>query len=347
MNTINPLTAVKPLDSSTSDSGSRQQFQQQAKPGQTFTATVLGSAGGNKFSLNINGQSILAQSDTVSLSAGSEIKLQVVTTSPLIELKIISDTPQLNFGKTITLLGKNFDIGSLFQSLTSSSPPLLSSLSKSSQEGLQSFNILQQNSLDGKDGGQVLKTLIDRLGISLESLLAKGDNTASTQTLKAALLEIAALLKNAEGIAETANRLLGTLELYQMANLRLDSDNLLIFPLPLPFLDNGYLLFDKKNAQEGGKNKDTQLSFSLHLSLQPLGNIEIHFLQSDEGLYIRFACDSLEKKEFTSQFADDLKKTLTSGDVLGLSFSDTAGDPTGELIQHLVPEGTSMLDTKV
>ncbi len=135
--------------------------------------------------------------------------------------------------------------------------------------------------------------------------------------------------------------------MYQMANLRLESDNLLLFPLPLPFLDNGYLLFDKGKNSESSDKKDTPLSFSLHLSLQPIGNIEIHFLHSEEGLYIRFACDSIEKKEFTSQFGEELQETVTTGKILGLSFTDTAGDPTSELIQHLVPEGKSMLDTKV
>ncbi len=347
MNTIKPLSPIKSVGSSTADHDARQQFQQQARPGQIFTATVLDSAGKNRFFLNIHGQKILAQSDTVDLSAGAKIKLQVMATTPLVELKIISEQPQVAFGQTITLLGKNLDIGTLFQALTTSSPVLLDTLSSPTQESLKSFNTLQQSSIEGVKGGTVLKQLVDRLGLSLEALLAEGKGKQGTETLKAALLEIAAVIKNAEEVAEKTNRLLGTLELYQLARLKLQSDNLLIYPLPLPFLDHGYLLVEQEKKAKESESDKVPEPFSLHLSLEPLGDIEINLLQSDEGLYIRFACESEEKKQFVSTHQDELKNIISATEVLGLSFTDNAENPASELIQQLVPEGESMLDTKV
>lgn len=82
MNTIKPLSPIKPVGSSTSDADARQQSKQHAQPGQIFTATVLKSAGRNRFFLSINEQNILAQSETVSLSPGAKLKLQVLTTTP-------------------------------------------------------------------------------------------------------------------------------------------------------------------------------------------------------------------------------------------------------------------------
>ena len=346
MNTINALSPIKAIGSATSDSDSRQQSQQQARPGQTLTATVLESAGTNKFYLDILGDKILARSDTVTLSPGSKLNLEVLSTKPLLELRIISKNPEMFFGKTLTLLEKNLDISGLFQSLTSSSS-LLGQLSQTSQEGIKDFYNLQQLFIENQSGGSNLKQLLDRMGLSLETLLAGGNREAAGQTLKAALLEIAVLMKDGGDIADATNRLLGTLELYQLAHLRLASENLLIFPLPLPFLDNGYLLIEKEEKDINDENKEQPLRFSLHLSLEPLGNIEIIFLHTEDGLYIRFACDSAKKKEFASAFQDELKEMISSTDLLGLSFTDTAGNPARNLIQQLAPDGKSMLDTKI
>jgi hypothetical protein len=202
--------------------------------------------------------------------------------------------------------------------------------------------------LNTPESGANLKQLLDRLGLSLEAVLAGGNAKQNAgQTLKAALLEISALLKSGGKLAETTDKLLGTLELYQLAQLRLSNDNLQIFPLPLPFLDHGYLLVeeDSKNANEG--EGTIPLRFSLHVRLEPLGDIEITFLDTDEGLYIRFANQSKETSHFTSAYREDLKQMITSTPVLGLSFTEGAGNPAQDLIQQLIPEGEAILDTKV
>lgn len=189
MNTIKPLSPIKPVGSSTSDADARQQSKQHAQPGQIFTATVLKSAGRNRFFLSINEQNILAQSETVSLSPGAKLKLQVLTTTPLVELKIISDDPLPAFGKTITLLGKNFDISGLFKSLSTTSPSPIDTESTSTQD------ILQQFPLKNHDDRTILKQLIDRLGLSLNTLMTKGGSKNDAETLNKALFEIAALFK--------------------------------------------------------------------------------------------------------------------------------------------------------
>lgn len=347
MNTINALSAIKPVGTATSDTGGKQHFQQQARPGQTLTATVLESNGNNRLVLDILGDKILASSDKVTLSPGTKLDLEVLSTTPLLELRIISKDPGMFYGKTLTLLDKNLDISIFFQTLKTSSSSPLALLSPESQSGLQDFFNLQHPSIPDKDGGTNLKQLLDKLGLHLENLLSQGKKNSAGQTLKAALLEITALLKEGGEIADSANRLLGTLELYQLAQLRLAPENLLIFPLPLPFLDNGYLLVEQDDKNGAKQNDQKTQQFSLHLTLQPLGDVEIIFHQAEEGLYIRFACDSDEKKEFVNSFQDDLKEMITSTEVLSLSFTGKAGNPAHELIQQLIPNGKSMLDTRI
>ncbi|MCK5070932.1 MAG: hypothetical protein KAR01_10335, partial [Desulfocapsa sp.] len=277
MNTINALTPIKTVGTATSDTNERQQSQQQAKPGQILTATVLESAGNNRFYLDLQGNKILAQSDTVTLSPGTKLDMEVLSTKPLLELRIISKTPEMFFGKTLTLLGKNFDLSGLIQ-LLDESPPVLGKLGASSQQGIKDFYNLQQIPDGNIDNGGQLKLLLNRLGLSLEALLAGGNKTETALSLKAALLELTTLLKGGGELADTTNRLLGTLELFQLAQLRLSSDNLQIFPLPLPFLDNGYLLVKKDEEEADSDTSDNPLQFSLHLSLEPLGALEITFL---------------------------------------------------------------------
>ena len=89
------------------------------------------------------------------------------------------------------------------------------------------------------------------------------------------------------------------------------------------------------------------MHFSLHLALSGLGNIQIEFVQTDEGLWMRFNCDSQEKADFVSQFSDDLKQQLADTPLQGLSFSGTANAPITDLVRRLVPAGKSFLDTKV
>lgn len=347
MNKINALSAIKAVGSATSDGRNKHPFQQQIRTGQTFEATVMESAGNKRFYLNILDNKILAQSEDVSLPMGKKIQLEVINTSPLLELKIVSNSLELFFGKTLTLLGKSLNIEGLFQSLTAPSSPLINQLSPSTQKGLHNFNKTQQLPVEGQNGGYQLKQLLDRLGLSLEVLLAGGQTSKATQSLKAALLEIATLMKDGIELAETTSRLLGTLELYQLAQLQLTTDNLNIFPLPLPFLDNGYLLVERNKDEQDSGEDNSSTHYSIHLSLKPIGNLEISFFQTLDGLYLTLSCESEDTKEFLQENHALLKDILLTTELLGVRFNTKAGDPTGDLIQKLVPRGETMLDTKI
>ena len=348
MNTINALTAITSIGSSTSDSESRQQSQQHARQGQFLTATVLESTDKNRFYLDILGKKILAKSDSVTLSPGAKLKLEVLATKPELELRIVSKNPEMFFGKTLTLLSKSLDISELIQSLQSSPSPLLGKLSEQSQDGLKSFLSIQQAQLTSTESGQNLKQLLNRIGLSLESVLAGNKRQQDVAlTLKSALLEIRSLLQSGSELAETTNKLLGTIELYQLAQLRLSNENLVIFPLPLPFLNHGYLLVDKESSQADSDETKTPRRFSLHLNLEPLGNIEIAFLETSDGLYIRFCCDTTEKSQFARSQQDDLKQSISLETVLAISFGEDAANPANSLIQQLIPDGETMLDTKI
>jgi hypothetical protein len=309
-------------------------------------ATVLEAKGNNIYTLDIGGTNVVAQSKT-QLAPGQILQLQVATTSPHVELKIAPDTQSQLSSGSLTLMGEKSDLQGILKTLQPAGYSPFQNLSATTRAGLENFLSLQQNQLSGKDGGESLKQLIDKMGLNLEKLLAGGDTENSVNTLKAALLEIAHVFKEATDIAGTTHRLLGTIEVYQLAQMHMENAGNLIFPLPFPFLEQGYLIVEDYGQQkEGESGIQPPLRFSLHLTMAELGNLRIDFLQYEDGLYIRFNTESQEKSDFIESFSTDLQQAIADKPLLGLSFSDTATDPAAELIQKLLPHGSSMLDTK-
>ncbi|MFT5726686.1 MAG: hypothetical protein ACI8PB_000808 [Desulforhopalus sp.] len=345
MDTIRPLTSIPPVGSTTSQ-GRGQQSQQGNLPfGQLIKAVVVEAKGADQFVLDIGGTRLTAQSKSP-LSVGQNLQLQVVNTTPQIELKIVSDTLNQFIGKSLTLVGKNIDLSSLFQNLTQATPPLLQTLTPTSRSVIESFFTLQQTDIGNKGGGAVIKQLLEGVGLNLEHHLARGDKNSAAATLKAALLEVAHTFKNAELIASTTNKFITTIELFQLTQLNANNETFLIFPLPLPFIEAGYLRVEKDG--ENGENSDPDdFKFSLHVTMSDLGNINIDFSKTKDDLMIRFRAESQEKMEFIQQFAGELIDAITDIPHVSISFAQDATDPITDLVKQIVPEGQSMLDTKV
>ena len=345
MNTINPLSGVPPSGSALSRSGGRAPQEQHVLPGQFLKALVLEVKTDNRFIIDIGGNRLLAQSEAP-LAPGQTLQLQVMNATSPIELKIVSDTLNQFLGRSLTLIGKNIDISVLFQSLQQI-PSSLAELTPSTRNVLDNFNSLQQTTLEGEESGAILKQLIDRLGLSLEKILSLGDKENANNTLKAALLELGQSFKGADTIAELTSRTLSTLELFQLAQVHLDGNRQFLFPLPLPNIEQGFLLIENNRQQnESGDYVNDEMRFSLHLTMSDIGHLRVDFYHSKEGLYVRFHTESQEKTDFVSQYSAELKSAISEAPLLSLTFASDATDPVGDLMRLIVPEGKSMLDTK-
>ncbi len=346
MDSVTPLTSIFTVGSSTSQGRGRNHGQQLPDFGQILKAVVLEANGNNRFVLDIGGNRLSANSEA-NLVPGQILQLQVTQTEPQIELKIVTETLNQLSGRSLTLLGKNIDLTALFAAINATSPSPLPLLSPISRNVLESFFSLQHNSIDNKDGGAILKQLIDGLGLNLEHLLANGSKDAAVHTLKAALLEMSNSFSAAEHLAEATQKVLTTLELFQYAQLQSGSQSQLIFPLPLPFVEQGYLLVERQDEDdEANPAEPLERRFSLHLTMSDLGNMRINFLHNPEGLFIRFHTDSKEKSDFIESHGEDLKASISNIPQVSLAFASDAADPINDLIRSIVPQGKSMLDTK-
>ena len=344
MDIINPLSSIPPVGHATSQGKGRSQGQLPASVGQLLKAVVVEASGDNRFTLDIGGTRLAASSEA-KLSVGETLQLQVAKTEPRIELKIVSAGDTLLTGKSLALLGKNIDLGALFAAMRGLTPPPLSLLTPNSRSTLEEFFSLQRQGPD-QQGGTILKRLVDSLGLNLEHLLARGDKEGATRTLKAALLEALHIFSSAEDLAETTQKLLTTLELFQLVQSQ-NSPNQLVIPLPLPFVEQGYLLVDQNEGEGGEEGGSGEKRFSLHLTMSELGHLRIDFLRNEEGLYLRFFADSEEKASFLAEHDGDLKRAIVDTPLVGLSFTSGSSDPVQELLQRIVPPGRSILDTKV
>lgn len=349
METIKPLSSIPGLGSFTSrHGGQHQQPGSERALGELLKATVLETRANNRFLLDFSGTRITASS-RAPLSVGQQLQLQVVATAPQIELAIVSGPSSLLAGKSLVLLGNAIDLSSLFSSLQQLSPPPSAKLSPLSLETLSSFLPKElQSIIAGRDGGDFIGRLINRLGINLESLLARGEGKAGAATLKASLLEILQQYQGAEKVTEQAGRLLATLELYQFAQLQLNQQNLLIFPLPLPFFEQGFLLVERREDDSGETDaEESDLHYSLHLSMSGLGHLKIAFWQNRDGLFIRFQVEDQQRAAFLAEHQDLLKQMISSVPVQSIVFSDGAENPALELMRTVLPGEESLINTKV
>ena len=199
-----------------------------------------------------------------------------------------------------------------------------------------------------KQGGELLQQLVDKLGLNLESMLAAGNMEDAVKTVKFALMELVQNFAAQSKLAESGKHALNTLEFFQLTQLQAVRQDALVVPIPLPFLEQGYLLVEDYQNQSGkdGGNRGIPKHFSLLLKLAPLGNLKIDFLANGDGLYIRFNSESKEVSDFLASFKDELNNSITNTLVHGVSFAEKGEDPLTAVLKRSRAVADSFINTK-
>jgi hypothetical protein len=230
---------------------------------------------------------------------------------------------------------QNSDLSPLLKAVQQLLPQGIVQLVATQQSTVQSLTAMQAENLIGQDAGKDMQSNVQRIGMNMEALLAKNEIGAAKASLKAALLEITSSQQKNEELAVSAKNILSTLEMYQVAQLKLEGD-FLLFPLPFSFLENGFLLVDNPPEDENNTESSEQnRQFSLHLTMTELGDMEVRYYESKEGARIRFLFDSEEKAAFAATFQDELKETLSEVQLLGISFASGAQSPSRALLARM------------
>lgn len=311
---------------------------------------VVAEGGLEKVVLNVLHHKLAAKTK-VPLRSGQQLNLQVLSTSPRIHLRIMEETELKHLFRILHSLDDSIKLLPVLSKMhdqwqvtgNPANPPpgeipsflanLLAFLRKSPAE------------LSGKD----LARLHEMLGLNMESLLAGGEVARARNTLKAVLFMFTGSAGKDKEIANRAGSILEQLKLFGLCRYRLEQENVHFLPLPLPFLELGYLLAEREDAtekeDEGDKKSAWKMTLNLRLSF--LGNLEVLFLFEVKGtLRLRFLCESDEIAEIVSRAIPGLKDRLTSVTLAGVSVGTGAADPVTNLLKRLAPQGDHFLEVE-
>jgi hypothetical protein len=315
------------------------------EPYQIVQATVT-EGGLEKVVLNLKHHCLEAETK-VPLRSGQNLNLQVLSTQPQIQLRIL-ENPELNhLFRLLHSLDQNIKILPVIKEIQASYVHGFDHFSKQMQALLPALILLLQSNPE-KLSGKNLSRLWDKLGLNLEALLSAGKKVEAKTNLKAMLLMHAMGIQKQGGTTESIENVLDLIRLYQLCRYRLAQENLLFLPLPFSFLEQGYLLAEKKRHQDQEDNDSDQFwKMTLYLKLSFLGNLQILLLFENLTLCLRILCDSKEKAEIISESLIRLQNHLSTVSIDSFSVGTGAEDPLQSLVQRLAPNGDHFMKAEV
>ena len=316
------------------------------QPYQMVQATVA-EGGQDKVLLEFGEHRLWAETP-IALQSGQRLQFRVLQIHPRLRLQIIEDHLSDYLVRSLHVLDTREEWLPVLTQLESEFPFVAG-------DGREETAWLSQlmalfSSPETFLNGDSLRTLSRRLGLSLEREFAQGGAEA-TDSLKGTLLRALAgdRQKTDAGAAsahDDRRGLLQALEMYQLCRVRFDQLGCIFLPLPLPFLEQGYLLAERKPPSD--EEERPSHSLSLYLQLKNLGNLQINLLYDEDGLFLRFLCGTSRTAEFVASFRDELEGMLASVlPVKGLSFAEGAPAPTQILAQKLLKDARGVINERI
>jgi hypothetical protein len=343
MSIINPMLTVRPVLTPTQAATPTEGRQYDLQAGQLVNATVA-EGGHSEVLLDLDRQRLRAQTQTP-LQTGQKLRLLVVENKPQLILRLFQDNLLERLTHTVHLLDGKCELASALQQLSSQKGAGKLLPEKALTKLLDffaPFRAASPETLSGKE----LQLLARHLGLTLEADLARGSSAVEPANLKSLLLATDRSGANHQAeTTEQTEQLLQKLELFQLCNLRLARQGASLLPLPLPFLDNGYLVAERDASSD--QEQQPVKKVSLYLSLQGLGDLRIDLLQESEGLFVRFTCDNGDKTSFLAEQEPELQTMLTALPLCGASYGSDQGALQTDLIRRILTEGDELLDARV
>ncbi|OHB32839.1 MAG: hypothetical protein A2X84_04220 [Desulfuromonadaceae bacterium GWC2_58_13] len=138
------------------------------------------------------------------------------------------------------------------------------------------------------------------------------------------------------------------LELWQLCRARFGDTDTSFVPLPLPFLDNGFMIAHRQPSQESETGTPEEIvSLSLFLDLQKLGPLQVDLLYQNEELFVRFKCVDQAAADFVSAASGELGEALGNIRVSTVAVGTGAESPDRALIRKMIPPEKGILDARV
>lgn len=312
---------------------------------------VVAEGGLEKVVLNVEHQKLAAKTK-VPLRSGQRLNLQVLSTKPQIHLRIMEEAELKHLFRLLHFMDDSNRVLPVVEGMCSHQGKGPSGqLHGDVHSFLVSLLGLLRTpppNLSGRD----LSGLQEMLGLNLEALLAGGETARARKTLKSALLIFAGRSEGSRDGDESgqARNLLEQLKLFALCRFRLAQENVHFHPLPLPFLEMGYLLAERRKtggAEDEAEEQKNAWKLTMNLRLSFLGNLQVFLLfEENSTLRLRILCESEKTAGIVAGAASGLEERLTSVQLAGFSVGVGAQDPVSSLLKRLAPRGEHFLEVE-
>lgn len=310
------------------------------------TATVLASQGAESKLIRI-GTETYPLYGPLKAEPGESQLLRLQSLQPTVNLLAVESGGGVNRNSPLLLQAPDQSLPALVRALQLPIFTGLDLLQNSQQQLLHTLASLKPAKLQEPGAGEILKSSLEQLGIRSESLVAKGRAQEAAGHLRTVLADITRIFQGQKEITVPAHRLLATLENSQVLQAHFQNGNNLLFPLPFSFLEQGYLSVEQDGGQghAGGESANKDLSCTIHLKMEGLGNVRIRCVQNKEAVRVAFFLDSQEKVDFIASHGDELVEGVSSAPLLSLSFAKGVDSPGAALIQNILAAEQGIVST--
>lgn len=173
------------------------------------------------------------------------------------------------------------------------------------------------------------------LGLDFEALLAKNQLDDTNAGLKGMLTALKNHGEVPESVRDTAAHMSQQLEVLQLCRLRLAQDGILFLPLPLEFVEQGYVLFEQQGQNDSGADGADGHLVSLNLTLKQLGSMQVNLLFEQKALFIRIKCQDEATVKLVGEYCDELRESLQPFSIRSIQVVTGAKDPALALLDRL------------
>ncbi len=314
------------------------------RPNQVVQATVV-QGGLDKAELEL-GRHRFSAITKVPLSTGQNIKAQVISTQPQIELRLVDQSALMRMFVGLSRMGESFDLGQIMTrgalSRAFEGQPWAQSLRQALDQAAR------YSPADGSRlSGSLLSSLINLLGLDTERQVMHSNPDHAAARLKSALMALSQDKGQDQDVRQRAERLVSHLELFQLCRVRLWEQGLNWLPLPLPFLEQGYLVWDRNEDGESRAGTESEPVVRLVVQMSWLGDLDIRMQLTPQGLRLGLACARPETVSLLEGNREELLQSVTAVPVVQCSITLGAENPSKILLDLAVDDGERVFEARV
>ncbi len=310
--------------------------------GRLFQALISSRQDDGRFVLDVGKYRFLAESRQP-LQIGSRLNLQVTSVAPRLKLQVVSDPLTRHIGRSIHLLSRPLNLQQALRAISQHTTDD-NRLTPETRRLFEQFSQPDQIINSKEKSGEQLKAMIMGLRRHVGSQ-GNAPRKGEAALIRNSLPEAARLPHEGDSAGNRINHLLQTLDLFQLLGIKFEQEEQFFAPLPLPFLDQGYLIVDKEKKEKNSDAAESRWTYSLHLKMKGLGSLRIEIQQLRTELEIHFYCEDREKAHFLAGLREKLRRQLDLFTLEKSRFHTGVREPVPEILQKIIRKNSGIINT--